>query len=1142
MLPCPTAEQLAHLLAEELAEPERKCVEGHVETCLACQEILERMTAVGLDAADKVSPSKVVGETSVRRSQAGEAALLERVIAAPPDSIWPTLPGYDIAEVLGRGGMGVVYKAWQRQPHRLVALKMVLAGAHASRDELARFRNEIEAVARLHDPHIVQIYEVGEYEHRPYFSMDFADGGTLAEKLQGTPLPARQAAELVQTLARAVHRAHEQGIIHRDLKPANILLQRKSESQKPKPEDNGGAVREIGFRLTDCEPKISDFGLAKILTSGGAAQTQSGAVLGTPSYMPPEQAAGRIRAVGPAADVYALGALLYELLTGRPPFRAETPLETVRQVLSEEPVTPRSLQPRVPWDLQTITLKCLAKEPGKRYQSALALAEDLHRFLVAQPILGRPVGKPERLARWCRRNPGWAAALGLLLLVAVGASLVAFALNASLGRTRNAEHQATDRLFDALVTRAQVGRGSGQPGQRFANLESLRQALEIARAQNRPEADLLQLRNQAVACLALPDLQVETEWEGNVPGTNGLCFDVAFERYARSVQDEGIRVRRLTDHAELFRLPTLPSQRVSRWVQMGFSGNGRYLAAFYIMWAEKRPMEVWELGDGAGRRIVTLPEATGLPVFAADGNRLVAPLPKGEAAIIELPSGQERRRLALDGPAQALALHPGGKLLAVAGGRSTGVRVLDLETGAVAHRLPHPDTVQGLAWSPDGKLLATGCDDNRIRLWDTVFWQNEGECVGHRWEVRDVVFDPTGRWLASSGWDMTLRIWDVGSRRQVLIVENIAVLGFRSQGGLAAVGATGQQVQIWGFRPSEVFRELRLNKTLHASCHFSPDGRWLTTTVAGDLRVWHMETGREVYQQPGQRGVFWDPHGASLVMQSAVGLLRVPVLANASGDEELPVVRFGPPRPLAGLQEDLRDQFMIWVGPEGRRLLLVDPFDAPALGFRVRLLEVDGDRTRVLWENRKLKAGAAAASADGRLVAVGSYGGGRGVSVWEADTGRLVCELPIGDASMAFGADGRRLYTVTGRLSPRGAECRSWLVDSWEPDRALPLKRTSHAPGQLNVAADGMVAVVFTMGDVRLLEPETLAELTTLSAPEPGLLQGVKFSPEGTTLLTSASGAIQLWHLRRLRQELARLGLDWSAREGSAQDSIQAAP
>jgi hypothetical protein len=310
----------------------------------------------------------------------------------------PRVPGYELEAVLGRGGMGVVYRARHLRLNRPVALKMLLAGDCAGPSERARFQREAEAVANLRHANIVQVYDVGEQDGRPFFTMEIVEGGSLAEKLAGVPQPAREAAALVVTLAEAVSAAHQGGIVHRDLKPANVLL------------------------TPDDTPKISDFGLARRV-EGGDRLTQSGIMLGTPSYMAPEQARGRTQALGPPVDIYALGAILYELLTGRPPFQGETAADTVLQVLSQEPVPPARLNPRVPRDLETICLKCLHKEPERRYASARELADDLGRFVRGEPVAARPVGRPERVVKWMRRNP----------TVACLSAVAAFALVAGTG-------------------------------------------------------------------------------------------------------------------------------------------------------------------------------------------------------------------------------------------------------------------------------------------------------------------------------------------------------------------------------------------------------------------------------------------------------------------------------------------------------------------------------------------------------------------------------------------------------------------------------------------------------------------------------------------------------------------------------------
>jgi eukaryotic-like serine/threonine-protein kinase len=344
----------------------------------------------------------------------------------------PDVPGYEVQAVLGRGGMGVVFKAWHLRLNRPVALKLLLDSAYATPAERARLLQEAELVAGLRHPNIVQVHDVGEQDGRPYFTMEFIEGGSLAEALAGTPQPARQAAGLLATLAEAVHVAHQAGIVHRDLKPGNVLL------------------------TADGTPKVSDFGLARHL-DGGAGLTRTGTALGTPGYMAPEQALGQSRAVGPATDVYALGAILYELLTGRPPFRAQTAAETVQQAISQEPVPPSRLNAAVPRDAETICLKCLHKDPAKRYTSAAALADDLKRFLAGRPIAARRVGKTERLLRWVRRNPT-GSALAVTALALLGLSFGAGLREWSRAAERRTETAKAVARIENVVRLQQEGR------------------------------------------------------------------------------------------------------------------------------------------------------------------------------------------------------------------------------------------------------------------------------------------------------------------------------------------------------------------------------------------------------------------------------------------------------------------------------------------------------------------------------------------------------------------------------------------------------------------------------------------------------------------------------------------------------------
>jgi eukaryotic-like serine/threonine-protein kinase len=1013
----------------------------------------------------------------------------------------PTVAGYELLSELGRGGMGVVYKAWQERPRRLVALKMILAGAHAGAERRARLLAEADAIARLQHPHIVQIHEVGEHAGLPFLALEYMPGGSLDAKLGGQPQPPARAAELAETIARAVAHAHAAGVIHRDLKPANVLL------------------------AADGTPKITDFSLAKL---EDAALTVTGTVLGTPPYMAPEQAAGS-RTVGPAADVYAMGAILYEALTGRPPFLAATALETLEQVRFQEPVPVSQLQPRVPADLATVCLKCLEKDPARRYSTASDLAEDVRRFLDGRPVRARRASVPERMRRWVRRNP-WQTAAGLLLVsLVVGVSAAAaevtaaaWRLNREAQRAQRAERGATDQLYDALRARAEASRGSGLLGQRIESLRALRQAVTIADERGLAPDERVQLRNQAIACLALPDLSLEQEWDGSQPGTCGFDFDARFERYAWYAKDEGIHVCRREDHRELFRLPSPPAARVTRNVKCRFSPDGRYLAVYYSVWGERLPVEVWDLQGSLNRPIFTLPDATARPEFTPDSKTLVVCPPNGALTLFDLKSGGTRT-LPPGWTAESLALHPDGKLVAIASPGSAGVQVRDLSSGAVTLELRHPAGVDAAAWSPDGSLLAVGCNDRLIHLWDSSTGNETGTLAGHHWAVHDLCFDATGRWLASFGWDMTLRIWDVGSRRQLLHVNEVRVTSFRQDGGLAVAGIVGRKVKVWNFEPSVVYDQLHGTTNLPHQVKFSPDGRSLIARGRDEeMCLWDVIGRRRLARWPELGMAVWGPEGSWLLAGGSRGFVRMPV-RSVPGNHETPAgIRIGPGRLLTGVNEDARAWGLDWLTLSARRLL-AHRFPVPFL----RVIDVDEGSAREAWKAAHHNCNFVASSRDGRLAAAGTFSGGDGVRVWEASTGRLVQELPIGDARPAFSVRGDRLFTTTGRLSPRGAECRTWRLDTFEPDSALVLDQSSSSPSPMSIGSDGMVAVCFTIDDVRLLEPDSLQQVATLSAPDPRLVAITDFSPDASVLAVSTAGMIDLWDLRRLRAELSQLGLDW---------------
>jgi serine/threonine protein kinase len=452
------------------------------ETILDLLERWEEQYEQGHDLSPaELAPAQPLLWDELARRLGRRRHLLGLVAAASADrTSLPAVPGYEVLEEIGRGGMGVVYKARQLGLERLVALKMILAASTAGAEQRARFQTEAEALARVRHPNIVEVHAFGEHEGQPYVALEYVSGGSLARHLAGQPLSPTDAARLVAPLARAVAALHAEGILHRDLKPANVLLADSAcgFALGAHPED----VAANAKRQAVCVPKVSDFGLARL---GDAGTTASGALLGTPSYMAPEQAraAGQ---VGPAADVYALGAILYECLTGRPPFRAATALETIEQVCNREPVAVRTLAPAVPRDLETICQRCLEKEPARRYASAAELADDLGRFLAGEPVRARPLGRFARAWRWCRRNPRVAVLLTALALVLAGGfagvtamGLVARAQKVEADRQR---HRAEDRqrlarraLLDVLRVAEQML--DTQPRMTRTQLEMLERAL-----------------------------------------------------------------------------------------------------------------------------------------------------------------------------------------------------------------------------------------------------------------------------------------------------------------------------------------------------------------------------------------------------------------------------------------------------------------------------------------------------------------------------------------------------------------------------------------------------------------------------------------------------------------------------------------
>jgi WD40 repeat protein/serine/threonine protein kinase len=1078
-------------------------------------------------------------------------------------SAYSSPPGFEILEELGRGGMGIVYRAWQISLKRLVALKVIQFGDLSGMHGRSRFRTEAEAIGRLQHANIVQVYEIGEHSGLPYLVLEHADGGSLANQLDGTPLPAREAAALVETLARAIQHAHERGVIHRDLKPSNVLLctgqPPSSAAGELRGADShslsGGQVADIPSRaggsstlhhseavgphavgprhsyprarlsLGDCTPKITDFGLAKIMAESQGGQTPSGDLLGTPSYMAPEQVgspffpgAGTSGSPGPAADIYSLGATLYELLTGRPPFKAETPVQTLHQVVSQEPITPSRFQPRLARDIETICLKCLSKEPRRRFASAGELADDLRRFQDGASIRARRASAAERAWRWCghNRSLGAAAALAAAAILATVTLAIRFgvaerdhaaSLELALGEVRDQRRRATELAALATFDR---GIAMCEQGERDAGLLVLAESLRLI---EEPGADLPHSPLSRTIRCAISD------WMGRSHELLGF-LDHESTVVASALSADGrvaatasrSRSARLwsTDDGRL--IAALPHMALVRDVQfVPSSGDLLSVAGDAAL--------LWNGQTGAKRGSIAHSSEVTSAAIDASGRRVVLGGVDGVAQVCDLASGAKI----------GAALHHRGPILLTRFLPPDGRTVVTASDDGTA-RLWLADTGQPkgapmslsnrpvcAAPSPSGRLVLIGCEEGTARLWDTESGRAVGPPLPHGSHVTAAVFRGDGRMVVTGSQDRSVRLWEVGDEgvvgkpHAILHRDPITSLALAGDGRTLVAGCRTSQAFVW---------DLTSRTAVHVLPHLaevyrvaiSEDGR--TVVASGQetsARLWRLppEPAPGVKIKVPENDIVYtmaiSPDGGTLVTAGDEGVARLWDVATGRKLGELVHSK-----PIRG--EAIRGVAFL---PDCQRLVTAGE-----------------DRCAILWElatrqpRRRFahadKLTCLAVSPDGRWLLTGDRAGR--VTLWEIETGRNQLEKAL-HAGLGRGAVS---FSPDGRLFASGGSDRTAILGSVETlEATVPPMRHQ---GVVSVAAfrpDGRV--LLTGGDDNTVH---LWDVATGRPAAPALDHAVPFrlavfTPDGSGVLIGSDGSkSRLWDLSSNRPLGAPLPAD----------------
>lgn len=1008
---------------------------------------------------------------------------------------------YELVREVGRGAIGVVYEAWDPKLKRTVALKRIRGGADADQSEIERIAVEAESIAKIHHPNIVHIYDVGRHFDRAFLAMEFCSGGTLADRLKLAPLNARQCAELVAKITDGVSAAHGCRIIHRDLKPSNVLLSSQN----------------------DLTPKVADFGLAKRLDDDQGA-TATGSIMGTPAYMAPEQAFGGSKHVAPTADVYSIGAILYECLTGRPPFRGATIADTLDQVKQTQPVSVRLLQPQVPRDLETIVHKCLRKEPSQRYTTAGELSDDLRRYLRGDAIKARRENRSEAAIRIFRRYPiasSFAAtAVGLLLFIAVGSMLFARRLNIELDRSSKAEQAALLGQANALVGRAQGIRRSRRPGQRFEALSTIRKAAELGRELHQPDEWFEQLRDEAIAAILLPDIYTE-QWREVPAPPLSADFSDDHSQYAVSFLElDDIIVRRFDDHSERFRIP-----KVSKSTSIQFVGT----SSLFLHGMENFPCEMWDVSGASPRKKWRLDSGAESCDFSYDGSLLAISNPIN-IQIVDTQSGEIRAKLPSNPFSREVrvAVHPAQPLIAIYSyHHQPTVQLRNWKTGETLQEFrpgegtDDYDGYTGIDWSPEGRRLFVLNGHEDAQHW------YELDLKSHRLELKQtdrpstlhagggasVRFNARGDRILAGGWASSLVIHDADVDSSIF--GGGPMLGGYSNwlrrspehevyAGFAVRPDHPRQIGLVSIADAREGKILIPAKTgVGAGTTMDPTGNWMMGIDSQGLIIVDAFTGRPLLKWPlkdlNVHDIAFDRNG-HFFLSGLSGCYRWPYRVPESI----------PKRLVIGIPERVHvpyGQVEIGCSDDGQTIAAGAWNGWGTQEYAGCWIKPKGEPAA-----RKVLGGATgylnAVSPNGRYAITNfdqAY-------LWDCESGTKLIQTSDLGVSPKFSRDGAWLYSGNKRVP----------TNTWTSNVSF----TEGTP--YDMSDDGSQILTSRQDGVTCLTDAASGKvLARLEWSEP--IKFPSFSPDGQRLTGWTKSGFVLMDLRRIRTKLAEMGLDWDA-------------